>query len=94
MINNPLEDRIKNLETEIKKINTRNERVEKDKKWETSPERKILIAILTYISISLFMFYTQVSNPLINAVIPTTAFLISTLTLSFFKSVWLKKDRS
>ncbi len=81
---------IKELKEEIEKLKERNKRVEADKAWETSFARKVLIAIATYIIISLFLWVAKIPEPLINAVVPTIAFFISTLTIPFFKSLWLK----
>lgn len=83
-----------NTENEINLLKERNKRVEADKAWETSWSRKIIIAILTYITISSFFFIAELSDPFKNAVVPTTAFIISTSTLSLFKKIWLKKFKS
>ena len=84
---------IKELESEINKIKERNKKVEADKAWETSWERKIIIAILTYILLSVFFFAAGFPNPLINAIVPTAAFILSTLTLSLFKQIWIKNRK-
>jgi len=42
---------LKQLNSEINKIKTRNKKVEFDKAWETSTTRKIIIALLTYLII-------------------------------------------
>jgi hypothetical protein len=79
-----------NIEREIQKIKERNARVEADKAWEVSKSRRILIAILTYVVISLFFFSAGFPKPLINAIVPTIGFLLSTLSIPFFKRVWMK----
>ncbi len=81
---------VKELKKEIEKIKERNKRVESDKTWETSFTRKVLIALATYIFISLFLWVAKIPDPLINALVPTIAFFISTLTIPAFKSLWLK----
>ena len=78
------------IEERLEKIEARNKKVEKDKAWETSLSRKVLIAILTYILISLYMKFILGVNPWINAIVPTVGFLLSTLALSWFKDVWEK----
>ena len=45
-----------NLEREIKKIQERNKRVEEDKKWETSWNRRICIMFLTYIVVVIYSY--------------------------------------
>lgn len=83
-------NKIKYLEEEIKRIKERNKRVEADKSWETSKTRKILIFIFTYIVVVSFFLFANIPNPLINSIVPAVAFVLSTLTLSFFKKLWLK----
>jgi hypothetical protein len=81
---------IKELEREIDIIKRRNKRVEADKAWETSWTRRTLVVILTYIVIVLFFCFAGLPNPLINSIVPTAAFLLSTLTLPLFKNIWIK----
>lgn len=81
---------IKELEVEINKIKERNRRVENEKEWETSWIRKILIGVLTYLVISLFFLVAELPNPFINSIVPTLAFILSTLSLSYIKNLWLK----
>ena len=79
------------LEKRVEKIEKRNEKVELDKKWETSYTRRFLLIIFTYLSIGLYMWVIGVENPWLNAVIPSIGFLLSTLTLPFFRKWWIKK---
>jgi len=78
------------IEREINQIKERNKRVESDKAWETSWTRRIIILILTYLVIVLFLYMTKLPNPFLNAIVPAVAFTISTLSLPFFKKIWLK----
>lgn len=77
------------LEQRVKKIEERNKRVEIDKAWETSNTRKILIAIFTYLAIGIYMYAINIKDPWMNAIVPTVGFLLSTLTLPFFKRKWI-----
>lgn len=79
-----------NLLKRIEAIESRNKRVELDKAWETSTERKIIIALATYLFIMLVFFIIGVDKPHVNAIIPTFGFLLSTLSPTFFKNLWLK----
>ncbi|MCD4740535.1 hypothetical protein K8R43_05090 [archaeon] len=81
---------IEELEKEIKEIKQRNKVVEGNKSWETSWARKIVIFVLTYIAISAYFYFAQLPDPFLNAVVPAFAFVLSTLTLPFFKKHWLK----
>ncbi|MFA6552776.1 MAG: hypothetical protein WCT19_04750 [Candidatus Paceibacterota bacterium] len=83
---------IEELQLEIESIKKRNKRVEADKAWETSWTRKIVISLLTYIVIVVFFYFAQLPKPFINAIVPSLAFILSTLTISFFKRQWLNKS--
>jgi hypothetical protein len=78
------------LEERIEKIESRNREVEKNKDWETSWTRRSLIALFTYLSIALYLKFIVGIDPWINAIVPTIGFLLSTLTLPYFKKLWTK----
>lgn len=81
---------IDDLENKISQIEKRNEKVELDKAWETSVIRKILLIIFTYLTISLYLNAIGIDRPWINAIVPAIGFFLSTLTLPFFKSLWIR----
>lgn len=81
------------LEKEIERLKERNKRVELDKNWETSYARRGLLIVFTYLAIGLYLNATNVSNPWLNAIAPSIGFLLSTLTLPFFKNLWIKLNR-
>ena len=78
------------LQSEINKLKTRNKRVEVDKAWETSWTRRFIVLILTYVVIVLFFVVADLPNPFVNAIVPSVAFLLSTLSLPIFKRMWVK----
>jgi hypothetical protein len=82
---------LEEIQKEIELIKQRNKRVEVDKAWETSLTRKVLLILFTYLAIGLYMNAISVPNPWLNAVVPSVGFLLSTLTLSFFKEYWKKQ---
>lgn len=81
---------IEQVEKEINAIKARNERVEADKAWEISIFRKFSIAVLTYLVIVIFFFVAKFNRPFESAIVPTIGFILSTLSLSYIKSVWIK----
>lgn len=85
---------MENLEQRIQKIEERNEQVEADKAWETSWSRKILLMIFTYLAIGIYLWVIEIPKPWINSVVPAVAFMLSTLTLPFFKKIWLKSKKA
>ena len=79
-----------NLETEIKAIKDRNQRVEAYKAWEISGTRRLLIVVLTYCVVVLFFVVMKLPKPFINALVPSLGFLLSTLSVQVVKKVWVK----
>jgi len=78
------------MEDRIVKIEERNLRVEADKAWETSWTRRGLLALFTYLAIGSYLWAIGVSLPWMNAVVPAIGFMLSTLTMPYFKKWWLK----
>lgn len=81
---------MEDLEKRIERIEARNRKVETDKAWETSWTRKVLIALFTYLAIALYFQFVVKIDPWINAIVPTVGFLLSTLTMPFFRKLWEK----
>lgn len=81
-------DKLNDLEKRIERIESRNKIVESNKAWEVSFTRKLLIALFTYLAVALYLKFILGINPWINAIVPSAGFLLSTLTLPFFKRVW------
>ncbi|KKU11827.1 MAG: hypothetical protein UX16_C0003G0012 [Parcubacteria group bacterium GW2011_GWB1_45_7] len=82
-----------NLEQRVRKIEERNKKVEADKSWEKSWTRRGLLAVFTYISIGAYLSAINIQNPWINAVVPAVAFMLSTLTMPWFKRLWLQRTK-
>jgi len=81
---------LEELKSEIELIKSRNKKVEADKAWETSRIRKLIIVILTYLVVVIFFFAARLPEPFINAIVPSMAFVLSTLTVPLFKKWYLK----
>lgn len=84
---------MENLEQRVQKIEERNKAVEADKGWETSWTRRLLLTLFTYLAIGIYLWVIEISRPWLNAIVPAVAFMISTLTIPWFKKVWLKIKR-
>ncbi len=80
---------LSDLEKRVAEIERRNAKVELDKAWETSWTRRGLLMLFTYLSVGFYMQAIGIANPWLNAIIPSLGFLLSTLTLPFFKNLWL-----
>jgi polyferredoxin len=81
---------IEEIKKHIEEIRDRNRRVEADKAWETSLARKILIAVLTYIVIVLFFYFADLPKPLLNPIVPTLGFVLSTFSIPWFRKIWIR----
>lgn len=80
---------IDELERRISIIEKCNKSVELNKAWEQSYTRRGLLILFTYLAIALYLKFIVEINPWINAVVPTIGFLLSTLTLPFFRKLWI-----
>ncbi len=78
------------FEERIQKIEQRNVKVQQDKAWEISFTRKALIALITYLIASWFMYLIKVEDYWSNALIPTIGYLLSTLSIPIVKQYWLR----
>ena len=78
------------IQKEIEILHERNKRVEADKSWEVSWTRRSIVAVLTYFVIVILFFVSNLPKPWLNALVPTAAFILSTMTLPLFKRLWLK----
>ena len=90
---NAMGNNMENVEEKIQKIEERNQQVEADKAWETSWTRRILLTIFTYLAIAVYMWAVDILRPWLNAVVPAVAFMLSTLTMPFFKKIWIKRNK-
>ncbi len=75
----------------IKQIQDRNTKVETDKAWETSKTRRGVIAGATYLVAGVYMSALGGPLPWLNALIPVLGYVLSTLSLSKVKEIWLKR---
>lgn len=82
---------LNDLEKRVTVIEKRNAKVEMDKAWETSRTRKGLLILFTYLSVGLYLQVLSIPNPWLNAIVPSLGFLLSTLTLPFFKRWWISR---
>lgn len=59
------------IEKEIQEIQERNRRVTLEKAWEISTERKVIVALCTYVIVVLFFLVTDTPKPFLSALVPT-----------------------
>ncbi len=75
----------------IAAIEARNNKVTADKAWEVSKTRKLIIFVATYVIVWVFLVWLNAYKPWLSALIPPTAFLLSTLALQKVKMIWIDK---
>jgi hypothetical protein len=80
-----LKERIVLIEGEIAAIHNRNRRVESNKTWETGRFRLLSITAITYVTMVLVFVVLGSNRPFLDALVPTTGFFLSTLSLSFLR---------
>ncbi len=85
-----MRDSVLSIEQKIRKLEGRNRKVEFDKSWEKSWARRILLTLFTYLAIGVYLWAIEIKRPWLNAIVPAVAFMISTLTMPFFKRLWLE----
>jgi membrane protein YdbS with pleckstrin-like domain len=83
-----------NIEQEIAQIKERNERVELDKRWETSWTRRVVILALTFVVVLIFNYLvSQQVNIVFSSLVPVIGFFLSTLSLGLVRKVWERKSK-
>jgi hypothetical protein len=83
------------IKREIEQIKARNQRVELDKRWETSWTRRIVICVLTFIVVLVFNYLIlQRVNIVFSSLVPVIGFFLSTLSLGLVRRVWESKIKS
>lgn len=83
----------KELEKQLNEIKKRNQRVELDKKWETSYTRRIFIMFITYLVVVIYSIMIQKMDSIwISSLVPVIGFLLSTLSLKMIRKIWEKKN--
>jgi hypothetical protein len=82
---------LQQLEKDVRGLKERNARVEGDKAWETSYARRGLLTLFTYVAMGIYLQAINVPDPWLNAIGPAVGFMLSTLTMPFFKRVWLER---
>ena len=80
---------MENIESQIQAINERNKRVEAEKAWEVSWFRRISIAVLTYVTATVFLILIGNERPWFNAIVPPIAYILSTLSLPPLRRWWM-----
>lgn len=79
------------LSDAVETIETRNQRVEIDKAWETSWTRRLCIASATYLIVAFYLPFLGVEHNFLHACVPAMGYLFSTMTLQSVRRFWMKQ---
>ncbi len=79
------------LERRVSEIEKRNARVEKDKAWETSFTRIVVVSFLTYFVTVLVFWMLGSERFFLNAFVPTIGFILSVQSVPMLKTWWTQK---
>ena len=82
---------IEDIDKRVKVIEERNKEVEANKGWETSITRRLLLSTFTYLAIAIYLNFIEIERAFLHAIVPTIAFMLSTLTLPWFKKKWMNR---
>ena len=77
---------------EIELLKVRNKRVELDKAWEISWTRKLLIASITYIIASFWLWTIDEADVFLKAVVPTVGYILSTVSIPYARKLWIQNN--
>lgn len=86
-----IEKRIEQIEKEIEIIRKRNKKVETDKAWEISLFRTLLISLSIYLVSFVAFYFIGIRNYLVNALIPTIGYFLSTRSFTVIKKWWIER---
>jgi hypothetical protein len=78
------------IEEELLALRERNQRVELDKAWETSWSRRLIVTGTTYLAAWLWLLDLGTLYAARQAVIPSAAYLLSTLSLPVLRRRWIQ----
>jgi hypothetical protein len=84
-----IEERVQKIEQLLEEIKERNQKVDLNKKWETSITRFLGVAGITYLTMNLILWSIDGPNPPVHALVPTCGYMLSTLSLQRLKRLWI-----
>jgi hypothetical protein len=86
-------DPLPELRRQLLEIQARNDRVEREKAWETSFTRRLVIAGATWMAAWLWLRGMPVEHAARQALVPTLAYFVSTFSLPFLRRWWISRFR-
>jgi hypothetical protein len=87
----PARDPLDDVRRELATIKERNARVEREKAWETSWTRRLMIATITWSAAFAWLVSLGVHPAPLHALVPTAAYFVSTLSLPVVRRWWVDR---
>jgi hypothetical protein len=83
-------DPVDDVRDDVREIKDRNARVEREKEWETSWTRRLVIVGATWLAAWAWLLNLGVDNAALHALVPSAAYVLSTLSLPVIKRWWMR----
>lgn len=77
-------------ESILKRILTRNQKVDEEKRWKESLTHRLSVTVLIYIISVCCFYFASVHEIFIVALIPSLGYFISTIKLKLIRHIWEK----
>ena len=84
------DDELEEIRKELSELRARNARVEREKAWEVSWARRLVIAGATWLGAWLWLVGLGAEHAALQALVPSGAYAISTLSLPLLKTLWMR----
>ena len=82
---------LEHLAQEIEDLKIRNVRVEAEKSWEISWQRRLSIIVITYLVMLILLWSLGNPSPFLSVIIPTLGYILSILSMEWMERLFLKK---
>src|SRR5689334_7596308 len=89
-VNERRTDELEDIRRELAELRERNIRVEREKAWETSWARRLLVAAMTWLGAWLWLRELGAEHAALQALVPSGAYAVSTLTLPVLRRWWMR----
>ena len=82
-------DELDQIREELRELRARNLRVEREKAWETSWTRRLVITAVTWLGAWLWLLELGAERAALQALVPAGAYALSTFPLPMLRRWWI-----
>jgi hypothetical protein len=83
-------DALEEIRKEVGELRARNVRVEREKAWETSWTRRLVITGMTWLGAWVWLLGLGVDHAALQALVPSGAYAVSTLSIPVLRRWWIR----